>query len=112
MTMRFPVHLLCRFLIRRIDEAEDGAALFIKPVGQELHAIAVLNGQITPMCVGDLASARPLHVMAVQEQGQEVLSFYRSVECHKVGRDTSEVLPHCCGSQGRSQTVALRDPLG
>ncbi len=56
-------------LVRRIDQTERRLALGIVPVGQELHAVLVLDFQVLDVQLGGFLRGLLDHVVPVQENG-------------------------------------------
>jgi len=53
-TVRFGMDLVGGLLIRRIDKTERRSALGIVPIGEELHAVLILDFEILEMQPGGL----------------------------------------------------------
>src|SRR5438552_18108341 len=66
--MGFIMRLLDGFFVRRHDQAKGCAAWLIKPVGQKLDFIFLLNSQIQLVSMGDGASRRSFHVVTIHIQ--------------------------------------------
>ena len=67
--VRFAVHALRRFLVRRVDQAEGGAARFVEPVGHVADAILVLDLEVLLVRLRDFRGGHALEVVAVHENG-------------------------------------------
>src|SRR5213596_116096 len=66
--MGFIMRLLDGFFVRRHDQAKGCTAWLIKPVGQKLDFIFLLNRQIQLVSMGDGASRRSFDVVAIHIQ--------------------------------------------
>ena len=63
--MRFAMDALGGRGVRRVDEAEGGAAVLVEPIGHVFDAVSVLNVDVPAMRLGDLVSLHAAHVVAV-----------------------------------------------
>ncbi len=92
-SMGFIMRLLDGFFVRRHDQAKGCTAWLIKPVGQKLDFIFLLNRQIQLVSMGDGASRRSFDVVTIHIQRHflRLLSSVRPAGCstrHAVRADT------------------------
>ena len=65
--MRFAVDVRRRRRVGRIDQAEAGAAVRVKPIGHVFDPVFVLNLEVLAMRFGDILGRHIAHVVAVHE---------------------------------------------
>ncbi len=63
----FPMHALRSFGVWSIDKAKGRTTPFIKPVGQKLDAVPILDVEILKMCRGDIRSGNAGKLVPVHE---------------------------------------------
>ena len=51
--------------VRRMNEAEGGSAILVKPIGHVFDPVAVLNVDVRPVRLGDVLSLQAAQVVAV-----------------------------------------------
>ena len=75
-TMRLTMDSLGGRGVRRMDEAEGGAILLVKPIGHVFYAVSVLNVHVPAVRLGDILRLRSTQVVAVHEN-RHVISLGR-----------------------------------
>ena len=65
--VRFAMHALRGFSVRRVHKAKRRTAPFIEPVGQKPDAVPILNVDIFKMCRGDIGSGNAGKLVPVHE---------------------------------------------
>src|SRR5207302_5198033 len=78
--MRLSMHPLSGSHVRRIDQAEIGAALVVEPVGHVLDPVSPLDFEVFAVRLGDAFGGHAGHVVAIHKDWHEglLLPFARA----------------------------------
>src|SRR5438067_875158 len=90
--MRLAMHPLSGSRVRRIDEAEIGAALVVEPIGHVLDPVSLLDFEVFAVRLGDAFGGHAGHVVAIHKDWHESLLLPFACAAQEIW---SDVLVRC-----------------